>query len=200
MNVKPEADRIRIILIFRQVFALWKAKKHRQKLMSSSVQQNARDADRENQMNRTTRMLVVVIFLFLIPILPYEMIYVMNGEKLKYLGLFHFWICFLEFQDFFQMLLALDAATNFLVYYFMSSQFRKTYHILFNCNTFAAGKNFLRNKASNRSTAEETPVQLSSLEKKFSHSSLLITNNSCLEVSTRHKRWVFLKKTMFAFP
>lgn len=52
----------------------------------------------------------------------------------------------------------LDAASNFPVYYIMSCQFRKTCHILFNFNSFAAAQNILRNKASDEGTVERTPV------------------------------------------
>lgn len=88
--------------------------------------------------------------------LPFEINFLILYEVLHN-DLRRFLICFLDLGNFFDMLMLLDTATNFLVYYLMSCQFRKTCHTLFNCNTFVAAKNLQQDKTNDEGTTE-TPT------------------------------------------
>lgn len=129
-------------------------KKRRQKLTSSLNRKNAKNLDKEKQTDRTTRMLLAVLILFLLTEVPQGILGLLNlilGEKF-------FRDCYQRLGDVMDMLAVTNSAINFVVYYVMSRQFRVAFKSLFNCNKYPTRKHLPLNEANNHTTTQITQV------------------------------------------
>ncbi|XP_065209250.1 G-protein coupled receptor dmsr-1-like [Planococcus citri] len=124
----------------RLIWALVESRKRRQNLISASTQEYARNMEKEKQMNRTTRMLLAVLILFLITEVPagifgfFSMIY---GKKF-------YKDCYLQLVEIFDILTLIYSSITFAIYYIMSGQFRTTFKSLvcsLKCMEMVTGRN-----------------------------------------------------------
>ncbi|XP_050534199.1 G-protein coupled receptor dmsr-1-like [Daktulosphaira vitifoliae] len=111
------------VLSLRLICALLEAKQRRAKLTASS----RKSADKERQTDRTTRMLLAVLFLFLITEFPQGIL----GLLTLLLGKKFFQDCYQNMGDVMDMLALVNSAINFILYCVMSRQFRNTFSLLF---------------------------------------------------------------------
>ncbi|BES97506.1 unnamed protein product [Nesidiocoris tenuis] len=108
------------------IWALMQAKQRRKQLMQGS-KKSPRNIENDRTTDRTTKMLLAVLLLFLITELPQGI-----------LGLLSFFFgrpfleqCYNKVGDIMDILALLNSAINFILYCTMSRQFRKTFSLLF---------------------------------------------------------------------
>lgn len=111
------------VLSLRLICALLEAKRRRAKLTGSG----RKTADKERQTDRTTRMLLAVLFLFLITEFPQGIL----GLLTLLLGKRFFQDCYQNMGEVMDMLALVNSAINFILYCVMSRQFRNTFSLLF---------------------------------------------------------------------
>lgn len=126
-------------LSFRLIFALIKTKKRREKLVNSSnlinnenstrpsIKKSRKLVDKEKQTDRTTKMLLAVLLLFLITEFPQGIL----GLLANILGEGFYRSCYHPLGDVLDILALFNSAINFMIYCTMSRQFRKTFSLLF---------------------------------------------------------------------
>uniref|UniRef100_A0A1A9X0D9 G-protein coupled receptors family 1 profile domain-containing protein n=1 Tax=Glossina brevipalpis TaxID=37001 RepID=A0A1A9X0D9_9MUSC len=134
------------ILSIRLIMALLEAKRRRKKLTTSTVnglksvsngktqeqqQSNKRKGsktfEKEKQTDRTTRMLLAVLLLFLITEFPQGILGLLNIV----LGRKFLMQCYLRLSDLMDILALINSSINFILYCSMSRQFRTTFALLF---------------------------------------------------------------------
>ncbi|XP_050435808.1 G-protein coupled receptor dmsr-1 [Adelges cooleyi] len=111
------------VLSLRLICALLEAKQRRAKLTASS----RKSVDKERQTDRTTRMLLAVLLLFLITEFPQGIL----GLLTLLLGKRFFQDCYQNMGEVMDMLALVNSAINFILYCVMSRQFRNTFSLLF---------------------------------------------------------------------
>lgn len=111
------------VLSRRLIYALLEAKQRRAKLTGSG----RKSADKERQTDRTTRMLLAVLLLFLITEFPQGIL----GLLTLLLGKRFFTDCYQTMGEVMDMLALVNSAINFILYCVMSRQFRNTFSLLF---------------------------------------------------------------------
>lgn len=111
------------VLSLRLICALLEAKQRRAKLTGSG----RKSADKERQTDRTTRMLLAVLLLFLITEFPQGIL----GLLTLLLGKRFFTDCYQNMGEVMDMLALVNSAINFILYCVMSRQFRNTFSLLF---------------------------------------------------------------------
>lgn len=114
------------VLSLRLICALLEAKRRRAKLTGGGVGGRAK-ADKERQTDRTTRMLLAVLMLFLITEFPQGIL----GLLTLLLGKPFFQDCYQNMGEVIDMLALVNSAINFILYCVMSRQFRNTFSLLF---------------------------------------------------------------------
>ncbi|XP_044006173.1 G-protein coupled receptor dmsr-1 [Aphidius gifuensis] len=114
--------------------ALYKAKGRKQVLrgynpcsMTNDDKVSRRPSKSERRADRTTRMLVAILLLFLITEIPQGVLGLMSGIY----GDCFFRNCYHNFGEFMDILALLNGAINFILYCSMSRQFRTTFSQLF---------------------------------------------------------------------
>ncbi|XP_034656962.1 uncharacterized protein LOC117894169 [Drosophila subobscura] len=141
------------ILSVRLILALLEAKQRRKKLTSKPLtpavasttngngsgkplvngksaerpRKNSKLLEKEKQTDRTTRMLLAVLLLFLITEFPQGIMGLMNAL----LGDAFFLQCYLRLSDLMDILALINSSINFILYCSMSKQFRTTFTLLF---------------------------------------------------------------------
>ncbi|XP_025201635.1 sex peptide receptor-like isoform X2 [Melanaphis sacchari] len=111
------------VLSLRLICALLEAKHRRAKLTGSG----RKSAEKERQTDRTTRMLLAVLMLFLITEFPQGIL----GLLTLLLGKRFFQDCYQNMGEVMDMLALVNSAINFILYCVMSRQFRNTFSLLF---------------------------------------------------------------------
>lgn len=111
------------VLSLRLICALLEAKRRRAKLTGAG----RKSADKERQTDRTTRMLLAVLLLFLITEFPQGIL----GLLTLLLGKRFFQDCYQNMGEVMDMLALVNSAINFILYCVMSRQFRNTFSLLF---------------------------------------------------------------------
>lgn len=111
------------VLSLRLICALLEAKRRRAKLTGTG----RKSADKERQTDRTTRMLLAVLMLFLITEFPQGIL----GLLTLLLGKRFFQDCYQNMGEVMDMLALVNSAINFILYCVMSRQFRNTFSLLF---------------------------------------------------------------------
>ncbi|KAG8298528.1 myosuppressin receptor activity protein [Homalodisca vitripennis] len=114
------------VLSLRLICALLDTKRRREKLTSGS-RKTTRLMEKERQTDRTTRMLLAVLLLFLLTEFPQGilgMLSVMLGQRF-------FRDCYNKLGEVMDILALINSAINFILYCAMSRQFRTTFSVLF---------------------------------------------------------------------
>lgn len=101
--------------------------KRRREALSSGSRKTQRLAEKDRQTDRTTRMLLAVLLLFLITEFPQGVLVLLS---IRY-GQDFFTDCYQKFGEMMDMLALINSAINFMIYCAMSRQFRKTFSQLF---------------------------------------------------------------------
>lgn len=114
------------ILSLRLILALIKTKK-RQKNLSNTGSKSKKQMNKEKKADRTTKMLLVVLLLFLITEFPQGILGLMNYS----LGDVFLRNCYLPLGDLLDILALFNSGINFMIYCAMSRQFRITFRMLF---------------------------------------------------------------------
>ncbi|KAH8349659.1 hypothetical protein KR084_003739, partial [Drosophila pseudotakahashii] len=135
------------ILSVRLILALLEAKRRRKKLTSKPIapaasngtksvingkaadrpRKNSKTLEKEKQTDRTTRMLLAVLLLFLITEFPQGIMGLLNAV----LGDVFYLQCYLRLSDLMDILALINSSINFILYCSMSKQFRTTFTLLF---------------------------------------------------------------------
>lgn len=115
------------VLSLRLICALLEAKQRRAKLTGHGGGGGRAKADKERQTDRTTRMLLAVLMLFLITEFPQGIL----GLLTLLLGKRFFQDCYQNMGEVMDMLALVNSAINFILYCVMSRQFRNTFSLLF---------------------------------------------------------------------
>lgn len=105
-------------------------------LTSNMYENNKTHTKRKHSTDRTTKMLLVVLGLFFVSEIPHGVCCILTaiyGSKF-FLG------CYLFLAEMFNTLTLVCTSLNFIIYYFMSQQFRNTFNELFRCKIFQAQK------------------------------------------------------------
>ncbi|XP_063227096.1 G-protein coupled receptor dmsr-1-like [Bacillus rossius redtenbacheri] len=113
------------VLSLRLVLALVETKKRRRHLEGKTKKKAT--AEKEKQTDRTTRMLLAVLLLFLITEFPQGIL----GLLSMFLGEPFFNSCYARLGDLMDILALVNSAVNFILYCSMSRQFRATFAQLF---------------------------------------------------------------------
>uniref|UniRef100_A0A0A9WNR0 FMRFamide receptor n=1 Tax=Lygus hesperus TaxID=30085 RepID=A0A0A9WNR0_LYGHE len=108
------------------IWALMQAKRRRKQLMQGS-KKTPRNIENDRTTDRTTKMLLAVLLLFLITELPQGIL----GLLSLFFGRRFFERCYVRVGDIMDILALLNSAINFILYCTMSRQFRKTFSLLF---------------------------------------------------------------------
>ncbi|XP_026683912.1 sex peptide receptor-like [Diaphorina citri] len=116
------------VLSLRLIFALIETKKRREKLLTNKSKLN-KTLEKEKRTDRTTKMLLAVLLLFLITEFPQGIL----GLLTIMLGKGFFTSCYIKLGALMDILALINSAINFILYCIMSRQFRVT---------FQAGKGF----------------------------------------------------------
>ncbi|KAK9512916.1 hypothetical protein O3M35_001227 [Rhynocoris fuscipes] len=114
------------VLSLRLICALMDAKRRREALTSGS-KKTPRNLENERQTDRTTKMLLAVLLLFLITEFPQGIL----GLLSIILGRRFFHDCYNKLGDVMDILALINSAINFMIYCAMSRQFRTTFSLLF---------------------------------------------------------------------
>uniref|UniRef100_A0A336KNT5 CSON013928 protein n=1 Tax=Culicoides sonorensis TaxID=179676 RepID=A0A336KNT5_CULSO len=129
------------ILSLRLIHALMEAKRRRKQLCNSSnlktivngkvvetsTRKNSKLLDKERQTDRTTKMLLAVLLLFLITEFPQGILGLLSAV----IGNLFFQNCYQKLGDVMDILALVNSAINFILYCVMSRQFRSTFSLLF---------------------------------------------------------------------
>ncbi|XP_055626841.1 G-protein coupled receptor dmsr-1-like isoform X2 [Toxorhynchites rutilus septentrionalis] len=131
------------VLSLRLIAALLEAKHRRKQLMGGSSnitkpvgdgenvglqrKKSTKNMDKEKQTDRTTKMLLAVLLLFLITEFPQGILGLLSAILEKHF----FYNCYLKLGDLMDMLALINSAINFILYCSMSRQFRNTFNYLF---------------------------------------------------------------------
>ncbi|XP_059225597.1 uncharacterized protein LOC106091488 [Stomoxys calcitrans] len=137
------------ILSIRLIMALLEAKRRRKMLTSNAAKglkptingkagketetppqkqrKNSKTLEKEKQTDRTTRMLLAVLLLFLITEFPQGILGLLN----TILGDPFYMQCYLKLSDLMDILALINSSINFILYCSMSRQFRTTFALLF---------------------------------------------------------------------
>uniref|UniRef100_A0A1A9VTY0 G-protein coupled receptors family 1 profile domain-containing protein n=1 Tax=Glossina austeni TaxID=7395 RepID=A0A1A9VTY0_GLOAU len=133
------------ILSIRLIMALLEAKRRRKKLTTNAVnglksvtngkaqeqqlhkRKGSKIFEKEKQTDRTTRMLLAVLLLFLITEFPQGILGLLNIV----LGRDFLMQCYLRLSDLMDILALINSSINFILYCSMSRQFRTTFAVLF---------------------------------------------------------------------
>ncbi|XP_060657307.1 G-protein coupled receptor dmsr-1 [Drosophila nasuta] len=134
------------ILSVRLILALLEAKRRRKKLTNKPAaasnvngksvvngkaverpRKNSKTLEKEKQTDRTTRMLLAVLLLFLITEFPQGIMGLLN----VLLGDAFLMECYLRLSDLMDVLALINSSINFILYCSMSKQFRSTFTLLF---------------------------------------------------------------------
>lgn len=114
------------VLSLRLIAALLDTKRRREKLTSGS-RKTTRIMEKERQTDRTTRMLLAVLLLFLLTEFPQGIL----GMLSVVLGQRFFRECYNKLGEVMDILALINSAINFILYCSMSRQFRQTFSLLF---------------------------------------------------------------------
>ncbi|XP_065361227.1 probable G-protein coupled receptor 139 [Calliphora vicina] len=132
------------ILSVRLIMALLEAKRRRKMLTSNAAngmkpivngkvveqarpRKNSKTLEKEKQTDRTTKMLLAVLLLFLITEFPQGIMGLLN----MVLGDAFLMQCYLRLSDLMDILALINSSINFILYCSMSRQFRTTFTLLF---------------------------------------------------------------------
>ncbi|XP_049546665.1 G-protein coupled receptor dmsr-1-like isoform X3 [Anopheles darlingi] len=128
------------ILSLRLIGALLEAKQRRSQLTGTATgmkqivdgrvvdaAKGSKQSDKEKQTDRTTRMLLAVLLLFLITEFPQGILGLLSAVLDKSF----FFNCYLKLGDVMDVLALVNSAINFILYCSMSRQFRSTFSDLF---------------------------------------------------------------------
>ncbi|XP_052872748.1 G-protein coupled receptor dmsr-1-like [Anopheles cruzii] len=127
------------ILSLRLIGALVEAKQRRSQLTGTATgmkqivdgrvvdAKGGKQTDKEKQTDRTTRMLLAVLLLFLITEFPQGILGLLSAVLEKDF----FFNCYLKLGDVMDVLALVNSAINFILYCSMSRQFRSTFNDLF---------------------------------------------------------------------
>ncbi|CAD7083289.1 unnamed protein product [Hermetia illucens] len=130
------------ILSLRLIGALLEAKRRRKQLTTSNAngmkqmvngkvvekpRKHSKTLEKEKQTDRTTRMLLAVLLLFLITEFPQGIL----GLLSALLGNPFFMQCYMKLGEVMDILALLNSGINFILYCSMSRQFRSTFNLLF---------------------------------------------------------------------
>ncbi|KAH8316955.1 hypothetical protein KR074_009463 [Drosophila pseudoananassae] len=97
------------------------------KVVTPSQPKSSKLLEKEKQTDRTTRMLLAVLLLFLITEFPQGIMGLLNAV----LGDAFFIQCYLKLSDLMDILALINSSINFILYCSMSRQFRSTFALLF---------------------------------------------------------------------
>ncbi|XP_014205864.1 sex peptide receptor-like [Copidosoma floridanum] len=122
------------VISWRLIQALYKAKARRQLLQVAGSSTSASAERTERRADRTTRMLLAVLLLFLITEFPQGVL----GLLSALLGECFFRSCYHSLGEIMDILALFNGAVNFVLYCSMSRQFRTTFGQLFKPNAIAA--------------------------------------------------------------
>lgn len=114
------------VLSLRLIFALIETKKRREKLLTNKSKLN-KTLEKEKRTDRTTKMLLAVLLLFLITEFPQGIL----GLLTIMLGKGFFTSCYIKLGALMDILALINSAINFLLYCIMSRQFRVTFQAVF---------------------------------------------------------------------
>uniref|UniRef100_A0A8D8SME0 Sex peptide receptor n=1 Tax=Cacopsylla melanoneura TaxID=428564 RepID=A0A8D8SME0_9HEMI len=120
------------VLSLRLIFALIETKKRREKLLTNKSKLN-KTLEKEKRTDRTTKMLLAVLLLFLITEFPQGIL----GLLSIMLGKGFFTSCYIKLGALMDILALINSAINFLLYCIMSRQFRVTFTALFRPKYFS---------------------------------------------------------------
>lgn len=104
------------------IVELLRAAKRRAQLMKNS---SGRGADAEKQADRVTKMLLAILVLFLVSEVPQGILGLLSALDSL------FFPCYRKLGEIMDLLALFTSAINFLLYYFMSQQFRDTFGEVF---------------------------------------------------------------------
>lgn len=138
------------VLSLRLICALLEAKRRRAKLTGSG----RKSADKERQTDRTTRMLLAVLLLFLITEFPQGIL----GLLTLLLGKRFFQDCYQNMGEVMDMLALVNSAINFILYCVMSRQFRNTFSLLFLPSWISKAESQALSHGGNPTTTQVTQV------------------------------------------
>jgi H+/gluconate symporter-like permease len=108
----------------RLMKSLIEVKKRKEKLASNVTLKALKN---KNRANRTTKMLLAILLLFLITELPQGLFGVFSAFLHEDFYLF----CYQKMGDIFDFLALINSSINFILYCFMSTPFRKTFKNIF---------------------------------------------------------------------
>lgn len=114
------------VLSLRLIFALIETKKRREKLLTNKSKLN-KTLEKEKRTDRTTKMLLAVLLLFLLTEFPQGIL----GLLTIMLGKGFFTSCYIKLGALMDILALINSAINFLLYCIMSRQFRVTFQAVF---------------------------------------------------------------------
>lgn len=117
---------MRIYEIFRLWYDLSEAEKLQHKLKNSTRQQTS---ERRQLANRSTKMLIMISMLCLVTQIPLVVNNILNA--IIFFDKHYYEECAFKGYDLYQILIILNSASIFFIYYFMSSKFRDTFKSLF---------------------------------------------------------------------
>ncbi|KAL1451685.1 hypothetical protein WDU94_006040 [Cyamophila willieti] len=120
------------VLSLRLIFALIETKKRREKLLTNKSKLN-KTLEKEKRTDRTTKMLIAVLLLFLITEFPQGIL----GLLTIILGKGFFTSCYIKLGALMDILALINSAINFLLYCVMSRQFRVTFQAVFRPKYFS---------------------------------------------------------------
>ncbi|XP_063862579.1 G-protein coupled receptor dmsr-1-like [Scylla paramamosain] len=117
------------VLIYHIIRAMYIAKRRKENLIKMGTP--SMEADRklprmEKLTEKTTRMLLTVLLLFLATEMPQGVLALLSGIY----GRSFFMHCYLHWGEVMDLLALINSAVNFLLYYIMSHQFRVTFRCL----------------------------------------------------------------------
>lgn len=115
------------VLSLRLICALLDTKRRREMLTSSSSRKSTRVMEKERQTDRTTKMLLAVLLLFLLTEFPQGILGVLSVV----LGQRFFRDCYNKLGEVMDILALINSAINFILYCAMSRQFRTTFTVMF---------------------------------------------------------------------
>lgn len=114
------------VLSLRLIFALIETKKRREKLLTNKSKLN-KTLEKEKRTDRTTKMLLAILLLFLITEFPQGIL----GLLTIMLGKGFFTSCYIKLGALMDILALINSAINFILYCIMSRQFRVTFQTVF---------------------------------------------------------------------
>lgn len=111
-------------------------------------------SSRKRSTDRTTRLLIVILVLFLLTEFPQAILGMLSAFNLDF-----FKHCYTPLGTTMDDIALLNSSINFIIYYFMSKQFRKTFHETFGLTWCKCPTSFSRNHSINsRQYTEMKPI------------------------------------------